>query len=310
MLTHRTSVLRLILVLAMASLSLALLPADQAHAKAKDQVVLSGSVDVGPGETAGTVVSVDGPVNIAGHVTGDLVAVSGPVRITGRVDGTVTLVSQRAVVGPEAVIGGDLLYGDERPEIASGAQIGGKVSDEGWDDLGGPGFGIVLHLLVWLAVTLSSLFLGLALLGLAPRAADAALETAQTRFGKSAAWGAALFVGLPILAVFAVGSLVALPLGLALLCALLPLAAVGYVTSAWLLGRRVGRPGRGGRIPMFLVGWGILRLLALIPFVGALAWLVATGIGLGVLAVTAWRHGQDRDEPAAATPPPAPAAAG
>jgi cytoskeletal protein CcmA (bactofilin family) len=292
-----------------ALLLLALTTAAGAQAKSsKDQVVLSGSVDIAPGQTVGTVVSVDGPVNIAGHVTGDVVAVSGPVRISGRVDGTVTLVSQRGILAPSAIVGGDLLYGDERPSIAAGARVNGKISDEGWSDLAGPGFGIVGHLLVWLTVSLSSLFLGLALLGFAPRAADGALATARDRLGISAAWGAGLFLGLPVLAVFAVVTLFALPLGLALLCALLPLAAVGYVTTAWLLGNRVGRPGGGGSIPKFLVGWVILRLLALIPFVGALVWLAATALGLGVLAVTAWRRGH-YERPATAPASPAPPAA-
>ena len=297
---------------AIALFAFPLASADAAQARTgKDQIVLSGSVDVGPDQTVGTVFSVDGPVNIAGHVTGDLVAVTGPVHISGRVDGTVTLVSRRGVLSPGAVIGGDLLYGDERPAIAPGARVDGKVSDEGWSDVTGAGLGIVIHLVVWLAVTLSSLFLGLALLAFAPRAADAALKTARERLGMSAAWGAGLFLGLPVLAVVALVTLFALPLGLALLCALLPLGAVGYVTSALLLGRRIGRPGRGGRIPMFLIGWGILRVLALIPFVGGLVWLAATAIGLGVLVVTAWRHGHgERQSPAAIPMPPAPAAVG
>ena len=44
---------------------------------AKDQVVVTGSVVVGPQETTGDVVILDGPVTILGRVKGDVVAVAG-----------------------------------------------------------------------------------------------------------------------------------------------------------------------------------------------------------------------------------------
>lgn len=39
----------------------------------------------------------------------------------------------------------------------------------------------------------------------------------------------------------------------------------------------------------FLAGLGILRLLALVPVVGGLAWFAATVMGLGALAIATWR---------------------
>jgi hypothetical protein len=49
-----------------------------------------------------------------------------------------------------------------------------------------------------------------------------------------------------------------------------------------------------------LAGWGILRVLALIPVAGALVGLAATVVGLGALAVALWRAGRPG---APATPP-------
>jgi hypothetical protein len=54
-----------------------------------------------------------------------------------------------------------------------------------------------------------------------------------------------------------------------------------------------------------LAGWGILRLLALIPFVGGLVALAATIVGLGALAVALW---QARRRGAPVATPEAPAA--
>jgi hypothetical protein len=63
----------------------------------------------------------------------------------------------------------------------------------------------------------------------------------------------------------------------------------------------------------FLAGFGILRVLALIPFVGGLVWLGATVWGLGALVLAARAAGRDpTSQPATApvggppVPPPPP----
>ena len=73
-----------------------------------------------------------------------------------------------------------------------------------------------------------------------------------------------------------------------LLLALLPIYAIGYTTSAFLLGRAIVRPPTS-RFLAFLAGWGILRAIALVPGLGALAWFGATVFGLGALTVALWR---------------------
>jgi hypothetical protein len=79
-----------------------------------------------------------------------------------------------------------------------------------------------------------------------------------------------------------------LPLGIALLLALLPIYAIGYTTSAFLLGRAIVKPPTS-RFLAFLAGWAILRAIALIPGVGILAWFGATVFGLGALGIALWR---------------------
>ena len=66
-------------------------------------------------------------------------------------------------------------------------------------------------------------------------------------------------MALPILAVLALVTLVGLPLGIAVLLALLPLGAIAYVTTLWVVGRLVLKPPRG-RVASFLVGWAIFRV--------------------------------------------------
>ena len=255
---------------------------------APDRVVITGPVVVPKGETVGDVVVIDGPVTIAGRVAGDVVAVSGPLRIAGTVDGDVNAVSDRATMLPGARVGGDLFYGDEKPRIAPGAEVAGKVSDEGWADAADAPWGLIGALTLWLAVSISALALGLVLIALVPRAADAATRVAHEQLGRVIGWGALLFFGLPIVAVIALVTLVGIPLGIGVLLALVPLGAIGYVTACYIVGRRIVSDSRS-RFVAFLVGLGILRALALIPFLGILVWVAATVLGLGALIVAMWR---------------------
>jgi hypothetical protein len=105
-----------------------------------------------------------------------------------------------------------------------------------------------------------------------------------------------------------------LPLGIGLLLALGLIYGIGYTAGAWILGRRV--VSRASPIVAFLVGWGILRVVALVPVLGWLVSLAAVVVvGLGAIA-DAGRRARRRDvvtdesgEPVRtppAPPPPAP----
>ena len=61
-------------------------------------------------------------------------------------------------------------------------------------------------------------------------------------------------------------------------------------------------PPRADRLgPGLLVGWGILRILALVPILGGLVWFAAVVFGLGALLVAIWRaRTTSRAAPAAA----------
>jgi cytoskeletal protein CcmA (bactofilin family) len=291
---------------ALALLILAVTPASAAGQAANgstggDRVVITGPVTIDRGETADDVVVIDGPVSVAGRVRGDLVVVSGRLRISGTVDGDVVAVADRATLAPGARIGGDLIYGDKRPVVPAGATVEGDVDRVSVGEVTDP-VGFIGAAAIWIAVSVSALVLGLLLLWLAPRALDAAFAAASTSLGLTIGWGLLLFFGLPILAVIALVTLVGIPLGVALLLALLPLYAIGYTTSAWLLGRRLVGPPRG-RVLAFLAGLAILSVLAIIPILGGIVWFAATVVGLGALLVATWRA--RRDYPERASPVPA-----
>lgn len=271
----------LVLLCTLAPAGLALASASNAGS-GDDRIVVSSPVLVDRDETAGDVFVLDGDVVIRGTVEGDVVVADGDVTIRGEVEGDVVTLAGTATLGRRAVVGGDLAYASNKPVVTRGARVAGETKRFNGDI--GAGVGIAIGF--WLAVTLSLLILGLLLLVLAPRAGDAVAATAKAKAGASIGVGILAFIVLPVLGVIACVTILGLPFGIGLLMALFPLYAIAYVTTAAVLGRRIIK---GSAIPAFLVGLVILRLLALIPFVGGLIGLLAMIFGLGVLFVTLFR---------------------
>jgi hypothetical protein len=277
-------------------------PASGRNIGSDDEFVITGTVRVPRGEHADRVVIGDGRVDIKGHVDGLILAFDAPVHLArgAEVDGKVISVARRVTIDAGATVNNDVIYLDEKPSVSRRATVYGEVRRANAGDFGLGG--ATVRGAIWIAFTLSSLALGLILIWLTPaRAHRATFETARKRAGAAIGWGVGLFIGLPLIAIVAVLSLVGTPLGLLLLLALLPIYAVGYVTSAYVLGRRLLHRRRGA-VTAFILGWGILRAVALLPGVGILAWLAATVFGLGVLTVALWRSRR----PEARPPEPAP----
>jgi len=249
-----------------------------------DRIVLSGPVLIDRDETAQDVVVLDGDVVVRGnrarrHHRRRWRRDDPRQRPRRRRDDLVT-----AMLGRRARIGGDLVYFDDKPVVSDGAKVSGETNKFDGGEIAGVGGAFALGF--WLAVSLSLLVLGLLLLLLAARAGDAIARTRKARWGASIGVGLLAIIVLPILAVVACISILGLPFGIGLLLALAPLYAIAYATAAFAIGRLILK---NSRIPAFIVGLLILRLLALIPIVGGLFGLLAVIFGLGLLFVTLFR---------------------
>lgn len=249
-------------------------------------VVLSGRADVPEGQQVGDLVVFHGSSTVDGTVDGSLTAFDAPVTISGRVNGDVVVFNGRVELASGANVSGDVVSQND-PVVASGATIGGErrrvQTNTNWE-----GFGWAGKLAWWLAVSVSTLVVGLVLVWLTGRGAAWILEAGRTGIGPAIGFGLLAFFGLPILAIIALLTLVGIPLGLGLLAALGLIYALGYGATAWIVGRRILREPTAW-ILAFLVGWGILRVLALIPILGGLVWFAAVVLGLGALLVAIWR---------------------
>lgn len=244
-------------------------------------VVISGDVAIPRGETVEEIFVVSGDVRLAGNADGDVILLSGDALVSGRIEGDLVTFGGQARLLPNAFVSGDVSYADERPVVSGDAIVRGDVSEADWPDSGDllPFIGAFV---LWLAIGISAAILGVLLLLIAPRAADAIYERSRERIGPVIAIGIATFIVLPVVAVIAAGTLVGLPLAIAICFAMLPLAALAYVASAWALGRRIVGPPRY-RIWSFLAGLAILWAVGLVPVLGFLVGLAAVVFGLGLI---------------------------
>ncbi|HYV59640.1 MAG TPA: polymer-forming cytoskeletal protein [Acidimicrobiia bacterium] len=263
-------------------------------------VVASGEVVSGPAVSANGPVRINGRVNgavyvgrgdlrIDGRVTGDVLVLDGDALITGRVGGSVTVLSGKATVRSGAVVQGDVAS-RTAPTAARGT-VQGHVAKLDINSLFA-GFVVVILVVLWIAVTLSTALLGLFFVWLFPCAADAVV-VAGRRVWSSFFLG--LFVGILafILGLAIMASVVGIPLGFAVLGTLAVLVPLGYVGSALIFGRlMVHGGGTGGRLGAFFAGFGILRFGALVPGLGFVIGFFFATYGFGALIIAAWRAGR------------------
>jgi hypothetical protein len=241
----------------------------------------------------GEVVVFSGRVEVDGVVTGDVVILEGPVTVTGQVNGSVIAADGVVRLAGSARIGGDVLASDE-VRVRAGAKVGGDAHGGTRFSLEAP-LAVLGKLLGPVAVAFSVLLVGLALVLLAPRGADAVAEALTDAPLASLGWGILVAVSVPVVSVALVVSVLGFPLGLALFLSLGLWWIVGLTWAAWCAGRGLVRAPRG-RWTAFLAGWAILAAVGLVPILNAAAWTLAPILGLGAMLVAVWRarHGGHR----------------
>jgi hypothetical protein len=96
---------------------------------------------------------------------------------------------------------------------------------------------------------------------------------------------------------------IGIPLGVFTLLALALLYTVGYVGGAIAIGRMIVKEPTS-RYVSFLAGLGLLRLIALVPVAGGLAFTVVSVFGFGAMAVAARRRSEGVGGTVVTPPPP------
>src|SRR6185436_14454767 len=261
-------------------------------------VVLTGALVVPNASAVSDAIIFNGDATILGDVDGQVIAFNGDITVSGNVTDNVVSFNGHVTLLAGAHVGGDIAS-RFIPQIAPTATVDGQLRSARRLDVNFGKLTAVSRIFIWLATTVSSFLLGLLLVLFVPRAAEAVAQTAAGRLGASIGFGFLMLLGIPIAAVFAIGVLLGIPLGVGVLLALGLLYWLGYTAGAYALGRRL-ISGPGKSMLAFLAGWGILRGLALIPVLASLVWLAATVWGLGALVIAARAAGRPTADAAGA----------
>lgn len=287
---------RLLPILAAVALILGLaaptvLAADpQTHRDDRVLMAFNGNVTVPSGEQADVVIVTGGTATIAGDVR-TLVVFDGQAVLQGA-----TLDSVFVARGSVALDAGTTVTGDVRTLDATviqdpAAVVGGSVSSLDADLISATAVIAPAIVLFLIGFALVMLVAGLALAALGARQVRAAEQLITKEPGQTILVGLAGLILIPLVAILAMVTVIGAPLGLAILLMVWPAAAMlGYLVAAiwigeWLLyrGPTAIRPARPYMASV--VGLIVLQVIALVPFVGAIASL----FGFGAVLLLAWR---------------------
>ena len=306
--SHRSSLIAgAALLLTVLTMSAAFAQGADSPGADNEQIVLTGRLFIASDETVDTALIFDGPALVEGTVRESLVVFNGDAEILGTVEQDVIVFNGNVVVRSGAEVGGDLVT-QETPQVEEGATIrGDRTSVVTRFDVDMVGF--AGRFVWWIGYSISAVILGLLLLAFAPQLFPAVRDIVRERLGSSIGWGFGLFFLLPIGSVILLVTVVGIPLGLFLLLALAFIYTVGYVVATLAVGSMIMRSS-SSRYVVFLVGWVVLRVLALIPFVGGWLWFLASVWGLGLLAVAIRSRAVTTVVPSGSPPPMPPAPVG
>ncbi|WP_242344143.1 polymer-forming cytoskeletal protein [Anaeromyxobacter terrae] len=271
-----------------------------------DAIAAGGTVRVERGAVVGERAWLaGGEIVVAGKVGRELRAVGERVSIEGTVGGNVEVAAEALEIGPTARIEGNVVHrGPREPRIDPGARIGGRIEHRPAEAPAGRRFGVL-----GLALLVAALFAtGVVMILLFPRFTPAAAHTLEADPWRSLGLGAVALLGAPALVVALFATVIGIPLGLVLLAGYPVALLSGYLVAALFLGtlgvRRLGRPApsRGELLLGLLGALVVLRVLRLVPFLGALVSLAALCSGMGALVLRLYRdhRGRGRAEPLAA----------
>jgi hypothetical protein len=272
--------------------------------------VAGGDIHVGPATmVAGGMSLTGGQIAFEGVAHDYLQASGGSVRINGEVVGDAEVRANELLIGPEARIGGRLVYhGPQPPAVPEGAVIAGGLEFHEADI--GRYFGDVRPQARDTASGLGTFlwFLGVFLAGalfilLLPRFTSEAAAAIGRQPLPSLGLGLAILLCVPFVAVVLLITIIGIPVALLLMSLYLLVLFLGWITAALFVAQRglaALRPGqaatRGWLMLTLLLGLVVLWLLRQIPFVGGWIGFVALLAGIGALA---WRTFNGRQAAAA-----------
>lgn len=267
---------------------------------ADDVVAIARHLRIAQGGSVGGDIRVAAEtIEVEGTISGGMRAAARRVTIAGKIDGKVDLLAERIVIGPNAVISGDLIYrSKDRPEIAEGATIGGEVRHVEIDipnltqiGLAALGIGILIVLAWALATLILIVVIQLVFAAFVTNATDRLQDQPWSSLGRGIVL---LLIGGALAALF-YASILGIPLGGAMtmviaLASLLGLVTVSYCIGLWMRSwfRQSTYVSGAGRVGWTILGAVLLGLIGVIPFVGGVIAGLAVAAGVGAIMAELW----------------------
>ena len=254
---------------------------------------------VGDATLAGGSITVDGPIG------GDLRAFGERITVNARVDGDLQFAGDDLRIGPDARIGGSVIYtGGGRFAIDPAAQVMGGIkkatSERDWHRLT-RGATIVGGITLSFGMMLLGALLVLAL----PRFSREAAASIRRMPWQSIGIGLAMLVGVPVMLAVLVVTLIGIPLAVLLAFAYGALLVLGWLVAALFLGDlALGRidakklDSAWWRALFLLLAIVAIAFIRQVPVAGPIAWGILFLAGVGAFTLRAWAG--LRGDPAAA----------
>jgi len=262
---------------------------------AGDVNAAGGKLSLARGLTIGKrLMAAGGEVDIDAEVGGNAMIGGAEVRLGGTFRGDVDVAGEDIVVLPGAHIVGDFTYRSLREaDIDPDARIDGDItfirSDATDSIFGGAFAGVGAGTFVFLV---GLIVLGAIHLLLFPNVARAVTRDMRDRPGRALAIGAAVFIGMPVLALLLAISFIGFPVTIFIAGVFLAGLFAAYLSAALMIGQLLARAVRRSaefdfwpRVAALAVGLLVLSVAGLIPFLGPLITIAALMLGLGALVV-------------------------
>jgi len=262
--------------------------------------VAGGDISVGPATiVAGGLSLTGGQVEFEGVAQEYLRASGGSVHLDGEVVGDAEVRAKELLIGPNARIGGRLVYhGPSEPTVSEGAVISGGLEYHAEDT--GRYFRGVQPAVRDAATSLGTFlwFVGVFVAGalfvlLLPGFTSESAATIGRKPLPSLGLGLAILLCVPFVALVLLITIIGIPVALLLMSLYLLVLFLGWITAALFVAQRglaALRPGRpvtrGWQLLALLLGLVVLWLLQQIPLVGGWIGFVALLAGIGALT---WR---------------------
>jgi cytoskeletal protein CcmA (bactofilin family) len=241
------------------------------------------------------------------RVSGSANATGGSIVMEGIVDGPVRIMAERATLGgvvrghariiandivvlPGTVIEGDLVYTCPKELILDNrVELGGQIVRKEFEQASGemPAISPMQIVVMQFYLLLAALMFGLPFAGIMPRLTGNAVRLISRHMLRCSFVGMLAFCLLPMVGVFALMTVIGIPLAIAVF-ALFGLALyTGKIVVAITLGGAIMRwhgPQSFSRVMLAMIlGLVLLYSLAALPIVGLAMWFVVTFLGLGSL---------------------------